>query len=274
MTEIERLQENANQINSDFQAVKSAIVESGVEIPEGTRTLEYGAKVREVYAKGKQAQVDAFWDTYQQNGERADYSRAFGGNGWNPDNFKPKYDMICTRCDGMFNYVRKLKIDLVECLNNLGVVLDTSKSVMLTGMFEWSPILRVGVIDLSSATAAGTIFNSASNLHTIDELVFPTDRDLGVPSAFLGCTALANIKISGEIRYTIDFKDCPLTRASIESIMTHLSESKTGLTVSFKKTAVDTAFETAEGAADGSNSAEWETLKATRTDWIISLIDA
>lgn len=264
MTEIEILQETANQINSDFQAVKSAIVDSGVEVPEGTRTQDYGAKVRKVYDNGKQAQYDAFWDAYQQSGERIDYSRAFGGNGWTTDFFKPKYDMMCLRCDNMFNYATKLKIDLVEWLSNLGIVLDTSRAGLMTSMFEWSSIQRVGVIDLTSATSTSNLFNNATSLHTIDKLVLPTDRDLAIANGFLKCTALKNITIEGKIRYNFDFKDCPLTRASIESVMNALSTDASGYAVTFNKDAVIAAF----GSTD---SAEWEALKATRDTWTISL---
>lgn len=58
MTEIERLQMNANQANSDFVAIKGKIIEKGVEVAEGTRTAEYASKVDEVYEKGKQSMID------------------------------------------------------------------------------------------------------------------------------------------------------------------------------------------------------------------------
>ena len=53
--------------------------------------------------------------------------------------------------------------------------------------------------------------------------------------------------------------------------MAALSTTTTGLTVTFSKTAVDKAFETAEGANDGSTSPEWLALVATRPNWGIGL---
>ena len=42
------ISENINQAISDFKGIKQAIIDKGVEIPEGTPTSEYGAKIREI----------------------------------------------------------------------------------------------------------------------------------------------------------------------------------------------------------------------------------
>lgn len=46
------LEENVRQVNSDFNAIKTEIVNAGVEVAEGTKTEEYSIKVRQVYKKG------------------------------------------------------------------------------------------------------------------------------------------------------------------------------------------------------------------------------
>lgn len=227
--------------------------------------------VTEGIEQGKQDERTAFWDAYQTNGTRIDYSRAFGGHGWTADNFKPRYDMIVNRCDNMFNYARGLNIDLAEHLEQLGVVLDTSNAANLSSMFEWSRVKRIGTINLSSATSATALCNNASSLHTIDGLVFPSNKAVALPSAFTGCTALKNLTIEGTILHTLDFRDCPLTRASIESIMAHTSTTTT-LTLTFKKAAVNSAFETSSGAADGSTSEEWLALVNAVPQATISLV--
>jgi hypothetical protein len=61
------------------------------------------------------------------------------------------------------------------------------------------------------------------------------------------------------------------TKKSLTSIINGLSPEKSELTVTLKKTAVDNTFETAAGLADGSTSAEWATLIATKPNWTISL---
>lgn len=63
-----------------------------------------------------------------------------------------------------------------------------------------------------------------------------------------------------------------LSKPSITSIINCLSTTTSGLTVTLSKTAVNNAFETSEGVADGSTSQEWLNLVATKTNWTISLV--
>ena len=46
------LSENINQAISDFNSIKQAIIDKGVEIPSGTKTSEYGAKIGEIQGGG------------------------------------------------------------------------------------------------------------------------------------------------------------------------------------------------------------------------------
>lgn len=54
MTNIERLQMNVNQAESDLINIKTSIQNAGVEVPDGTYTSEYASKVDEVYEVGKE----------------------------------------------------------------------------------------------------------------------------------------------------------------------------------------------------------------------------
>ena len=63
-----------------------------------------------------------------------------------------------------------------------------------------------------------------------------------------------------------------LSKESIISIINALSDTTTALTVTLSKTAVNNAFETAKGNADGSTSEEWAALIATKQNWTISLV--
>lgn len=46
------LTENINQAISDLNSVKQALIDKGVEIPSGTKTSEYGAKISEIQSGG------------------------------------------------------------------------------------------------------------------------------------------------------------------------------------------------------------------------------
>lgn len=47
------LDENVEQTESDFQAIKDKIVEHGVEVVDGTKTAEYASKIVDVFGAGK-----------------------------------------------------------------------------------------------------------------------------------------------------------------------------------------------------------------------------
>jgi hypothetical protein len=122
--------------------------------------------------------------------------------------------------------------------------------------------------DLSNA------FGSCSALKTIPKLV--VHEGLAYGNAFSGCSALEAIVIEGVIGNTISFSPCKnLSRASIESIISALSQTASGNTLTLSKVAVDKAFETSEGAQDGSNSDAWDALggeKRPRQNWAVSLV--
>jgi hypothetical protein len=79
--------------------------------------------------------------------------------------------------------------------------------------------------------------------------------------------------MSGVIGKDVSFGNSDkLTHDSIASIINTLSATTAGQSVTFSVTAVNNAFETSSGAADGSTSAEWNALVATKSNWTISLV--
>ena len=109
------------------------------------------------------------------------------------------------------------------------------------------------------------------SLHTIDKLI--VDENTTYTGWFNSTTNLQNLTIEGTIAQKgFSVSACTkLSRASIENIINALSTETNALTVTLSKTAVNNAFETSEGAADGRTSAEWATLIATKTNWTIAL---
>ena len=92
-------------------------------------------------------------------------------------------------------------------------------------------------------------------------------------STFLNCTALENVRFEGVIGQTVSFQSSnKLSKESIIDAIEHLSTTASGKTISFTQIAVNKAFETSEGANDGSTSAEWNALIAPKSNWTISLV--
>lgn len=214
-------------------SVEEAVENQGVNIPEGTVAENYDNYINEIaekaveenvpkaYEEGKQAEYDAFWDAYQQNGERTNYEGAFAGEGWTEDLCKPKYDMHPTRLYMfLYNATNLNDVDFVELFKKQGITFDTSQCTN----FQYSLMRGThwGVIDTTAANGLNTqVFFNANKLHTIDELIVKETTTYGAYT-FQGCSALANLKIGGTIGKTLPMSACPLTVESAKSVINAL----------------------------------------------------
>lgn len=221
---------------------------------------------QEVYKAGQKSEYDRFWDEYQQNGSRRNYDYAFKGTGWTNETFKPKYPIIAANTAAyMFDHCGLTDYDFVE----KGITLDLSGATSITYIFRYcTGIKRVGVIDATGCKDINRMLYGSS-IMTVDKLV--VKETTLYDNAFSEANYLENITIEGCVGNTISFQGSPLSKSSIESVISALSSTTTGQTVTFQKAAVDTAFETAEGLADGSTSDAWLELVATKENWTISL---
>ena len=184
---------------------------------------------------GGKSYYDEFWDAYQDNGNRTSYANAFYNTGWNDITYNPKYTIKCVgNCYAALGYSR---------------MTDTKVD-----------------IDISQATNAQYLFSSNPNLKTIRKLIISESTPLA-NTMFSLCTALENLTIEGTIGQNgLDLKDSTkLSKASIENVISVLSTTTSGLSVTFSEVAIVSAF----GSTD---SAEWTALKNTRPTWTISTI--
>lgn len=199
-------------------------------------------------AVGRKEEHDAFWDDYQGNGALISYDGAFAGVRWNEKNFTPTRNINCSRAQSIFWNSSRLNIDLVEHLSKLGVSFDTSACATFNQAFVYSSIKRVGVIDARNAKGNLQDTFSNSKIVTIDKFIV-SEANTKYPNTFKQCTSLENITFEGVIEGNIDFQhSTKLTKASIESIMSHLSQNAT-FTVTLPQTAVNNAFTTEEWQA-------------------------
>ena len=216
------------------------------------------------YSEGENAEHDRFWDNYQDNGNRVNYQFAFAG-GWGADNFMPKYDIIPTSLNTTFHSFAGTGFDIAARLEELGVTLDTSKCTNFASTFMWANIERLGVIDLTSASNGELSSTFAyGNITTIDKLIVKPENAFSY--AFTSNKALTNITFEGNIGNNISFQwQDKLTRASIESVINHLSTTASGKTATFSRTSVTNAFGSTTASA-------WTTLVNSKSNWTISLV--
>ncbi len=159
---------------------------------------------------------DAFWDIYQQNGNRTDYNFAFAGNGWNDETFKPKYDIIPTDTGSMFQkcYIS----DLVKILNDCGVVFDMSQAAESVYLVNaCNNLTTLPVLDCRGRANIGYFIIDSPKLHTIEKVILKEDGSQTFNTySFLNLSGLEEIRFEGCIGSSLAINNS--TRLSAESV--------------------------------------------------------
>ena len=217
-----------------------------------------------VFDAGKQTEYDTFWDSFQldANGNvKTNGVSMFSGAGWTDKTFKPKHKMLSLK-----NAERMFRTSgMVNALYTYKDYFDFSKCTNIQQAFAYSgTIEKLGTIDSTSCIDSAILnylFTNCYNLYHIDLLVLKSDGSQTLNNTFLN-TSIREIRFAGVIGNDISITTSVLSRLSMESIVSALSDTVTGKTVSFSKTAKEAAF-----TAD-----EWSTLTATKSNWTFNLI--
>lgn len=234
-----------------------------------------------VYDAGEQKAIDDMWEALQGGGTRASYPASFfDGADFTKKTFKPKYDIRPTgtntnqwvlNCpvhkDLLFT---EGQVNMKELEQERGIVFDFSACTNFTQTFCGGLFSELNVIDISNATATALAFyggylNSANlkplQIKRIEKLICSETTPFA-SNTFGYARNLEYIGFEGVVGKSIDLHYSPLSKASIESLVSCLSTNATGQTLTLNKIAKETAF----------TEEEWQTLIATKSNWTISLI--
>lgn len=216
-TEIERIQ-NAKA------SIKTAIENKGVEVGNGTIDT-YASKIDEISVGSEDSFHDAFWDVWQDNGQRKDYAVAFQNAYWTEKNFYPKYDLKPTATQNMF-VGTKIKIDLRERLKECGIVFDLSNVTSRCNFtFNSSYFEALPTLDFTNFPVnMYPQFQGCLYLHTIEKVILTRNHTYtNGGGLFNNCSKLENVVIEGEIGNSISFASCSLlSNDSVQSVIDHL----------------------------------------------------
>lgn len=130
-------------------------------------------------------------------------------------------------------------------------------------------------VDTSVATEAVAAFYACNKLSVIDGT--PLDlsgmtADSKVNQMFHMCYKLAEVRFKGTLKVSLSLiKAQQITKESIDSVVSCLSDDTSGKWVSFNEKRINSLYETSEGAADGSSSAEWQTVVDRKPNWTFTL---
>lgn len=205
---------------------------------------------------GMQAERDRFWDRFQDNGKRTIYSYAFYYSCWGDFIFTPKYDIVPTNASDMFGSSRIT--DLKGILERQGVVLDFKNCTMLLRAFSGADrMTRLPCIDMSNAVDIRNVFMNCYLLQSVDSLVFSetTGTQYNSTAMVQNCRSLRDLVAKGVIWFSVNFQWCPLSVASMKSIISCLknyagTENDGAYTVRFSDTCW-AALESDSTAPDG-----------------------
>lgn len=229
-------------------------------ILSNTNTIYLNQK--EVFEAGKNQQDKEFWKEYQTGVSRNYINVMFAGPHWTEATFNPKYDIQPNSTAEYLFFFNNVQ-DLDAAIRKAGIIFDLSGCKNLNSLFRNYTGQIVPVISTISCGISDTyLFAYSSTLTTIKRLIVKNDGTQNFTGWFTSCSSLSNIVIEGVIGQNFDIKDSPLTKESIESIVNALSTASTGKTVSFKKSAKESAF----------TEDEWNALISTKQNWTFSLV--
>ena len=257
------------------------------EIKDGTLDVET------IKSEAEAKALDDMWEKIQAGGKRTYYSLFGFYSVWTGKNFKPKYDIRPTKTlayrmfpvnsYGNAYQIQKLieegQVRMKDLEKERGITFDFSECSNMAQVFCVSPFSELNVIDMSMAIDTTETFSGSYLLNNRELMLKKIERLICSETTVFHITAFKN---SLEITY-IGFEgiisqnglnlqwSTKLDKESHVKLVNTLSSTTTGLSVTVSQTAVNKAFETSEGANDGSTSQEWLNLIATKSNWTISL---
>lgn len=228
-TELQRISQAKADIKTAIEGY------TNVPIDEEATLDTYSSMVDEVYTKGYEkgkseggggdSWYDIFWDTALNNGGLINGDYMFAGGCWTDATFIPKYDVIPTTTQYMFQSSKVT--DVVSALEKAGKTIDFSNCTNFQFLVYGSSVTHIGIVDMtkvSSSANANSVFRGGGghSLQKIDKVIVSEKYPLG-SNAFTNCTKLTDIDIEGTITGSFSVINSPkLTVQSAKNIITHL----------------------------------------------------
>ena len=201
--------ENVNQAVQDFDNIKQAIIDKGIEVPNGTPTSEYADKIGTIKINGLDTSTVTDFKYFAQN-----------------DRFtEEQLQNINTSKGTSF-------VSMFYNCTNLTTIpqLDTSNGTNFNSMFgDCISLTTIPQLNTSSVTNFDSMFNGCKSLTTVELTSF-----ISSSSMFYNCSALENLTVTGTITVNnnnLNLSYSPLlTVESLMSVINALSDNTGGTT--------------------------------------------
>lgn len=230
--------------------------------------------IAEGEAQGAENEKKRFWGVYQDNGNRTGWSYGFGG--WPVDAIDPLYDVRPIGAASMFPNItssngKGLNIPEIEARNN--IVFDFSKCTNFANFIAWGLVEDLGFVDTTSA--AQPIFQYCNALKRLS-IALKEDGSQNCSTSFDNDNGLKELTVvSGVFGSSLNFRwSTKLSKASVYSIFNALSDSTSGLSVTFSKEILNQEFWDPDTDIIHPvwSIGEWAALIATKPNWTINLV--
>lgn len=208
------------------------------------KIITVSENIPKVYEAGKFAQQNDFWNKYISSCEQK-FAYAFAGSCWNDETYS-----------SISNFTKSLSVISCAYMFNSSRVTNT--------------LIAIDVTDCTGSTACYYMFNGSA-VATISKLILSEKTTL--TNMFSGASRIINVNFDGTVGKNIDMHwSSSLSKKSIKSLFSVLSDTASEQTVTLSQKAVNIAFETSSGIADGSTGTEWLELIETKSNWTVSLV--
>lgn len=194
--------------------------------------------VPKVYAAGKQAEYDRFWNCITDNGTRTSYQYAFSR--WNAEYIRPPVKLVSTEAGSLANtfmYCSRLKRVEAAYFDFFQVPRGKYQSQGAYYTFvSCAALEEIEDIGLPALREYCYTFAYCGSLRRIACL--RCDENTVFTNTFQSCNKLEDIRFEGVIGKSIDFSCSPLNGESVQSVIDHLADltGETAQTLTFHAT--------------------------------------
>lgn len=204
--------ENVNQAVQDFDNIKQAIIDKGIEVPNGTPTSEYADKIGTIKSNGLDTSTVTDFSNFAKN------------NRFTEEQLKKIDTSIGTDFGYMFDGCTSLTTITIPQLytskgTNFGFMfrgcsklttvpqLDTSNGTSFSGMVSYcSSLTTIPQLDTSIGTKFDYMFGDCRSLTTIPQL--DTSNGTNFYGMFSGCTSLTTVELTSFVASQNMFSGC------------------------------------------------------------------
>ena len=228
----------------------------------------YNKGLEDGKSQGDSSEENAFWENLKR---KTQHTYLFYE--WNQYMFNPPAETLALKGSSGrafygFNTAASgvvSEVSLIELLNNCKASLDTSNVTSCDFMFGSANISEIPTLDFTNVKSLQSTFNNSS-VQTIEKIILKEDGTQTFNNIAFNCTKLKDIEFEGTIGTNIWFDNCTqLTAKSLYSIMTHLSTTSSGQTLSLPgEDAVRATYDA--GYGEGA----WDTIVAEKGNWTIT----